>query len=161
MPVVFVGIGSNLGDRNLYIQEALHALNSGSFKILKKSPIYETEPEDCTDQPKFLNMVIGAETSQQPLACLQALQHVENKMGRTRPFKNAARTIDLDILLYNSVVYNTITLVIPHPRLAERSFILLPLSDIAPEFRHPTLKKTIKELLSLVDTSGVRPWSPA
>lgn len=161
MPIVFVGIGSNLGDRNLYIQEALHALNTGSFKILRESPIYETEPEDGSDQPKFLNMVISAQTSLEPLDCLQTLQTVERKLGRNRPFKNAARTIDLDILFYDSLVYAVEILIIPHPRLAQRGFVLVPLSAIAPELRHPILKKTIRELLSFVDTSGVRPWNPA
>lgn len=161
MASVFLGLGSNLAQRENNIAKALSLLKTGPFVISKESPIYETEPSGFKDQPDFLNMVALAETALDPRACLGFVQGIENRLGRTRPFKNAARTIDIDILFYNSLVINSQELTIPHPQLANRGFVLVPLADIAPDFCHPILKKTVKELLTIVDISGVRPWNPA
>jgi 2-amino-4-hydroxy-6-hydroxymethyldihydropteridine diphosphokinase len=161
MPLVFIGIGSNLGDREKNINNSLSLLSGSTFKIMNKSALYETEPEVFNDQPKYLNMAIAAETPFEPPACLQFLHEIESRLGRARPFKNCPRTIDLDILFYDSIVYNSPDLIIPHPALTERAFVLVPLKEIAPDFSHPISKKSIKELVALVDTSGVKSWNPA
>lgn len=143
--IVYLGLGSNLGDRQAYLTRAMEYI-SQRIRIEKSSSIYETEPVDNPNQPLFLNMVCQATTRLAPTQFLILLKGIESKMGRsgTGPIP---RVIDIDILFYGDQVIDTPDLVIPHPRLAERAFVLVPINEIAPEFKHPVLKKTMKELL--------------
>jgi 2-amino-4-hydroxy-6-hydroxymethyldihydropteridine diphosphokinase len=152
---VFIALGSNLGDRSSNLEAALEALPP-SVRILLRSPIYETEPWGRTDQPVFLNQVIQAETDLPPQDLLVYLKRLEEQLGRQPTYQYGPRKIDLDILLYDDLVLETPTLTIPHPRMAERAFVLTPLADLAPDLIHPVLGITISEMLSRVDQSGVR-----
>jgi 2-amino-4-hydroxy-6-hydroxymethyldihydropteridine diphosphokinase len=144
--VVYVGIGANLGDRLATIGEALRLIDAlGDVGAI--SPIYESEPVGYLHQPAFLNGVARLETDLSPDKLLQRLHGIEQRLGRRRTFPNAPRTIDLDILFYGPCIIETPELTVPHPRLQERAFVLLPLSDIAPEFVHPLLGKSVDELL--------------
>jgi 2-amino-4-hydroxy-6-hydroxymethyldihydropteridine diphosphokinase len=131
-------------------------------KIGERSRTYETEPWGIADQPHFLNMVVSGETDLEPLALLRFLKGIERAMGRTRGIRYGPRVIDLDILFYEDRVINNEDLVVPHPRLAERRFVLVPLADIAPSWIHPALGGTIRELLSrLPDDGSVKRYEPA
>lgn len=147
MTKVFLGLGSNLGNREKNIKEARKRLQeSGIARETKVSSIYETEPEGVKEQPFFLNGILEVETSLSPRNLLDALQALERQLGRKKGQKWGARIIDLDILLYGNLVMKEKDLEIPHPLLAERSFVLTPLAEIAPEIVHPILKKTISDL---------------
>lgn len=160
MSVVYIALGSNLGDRAALLAEAIRRM--GAFlRVTALSPIYETDPVDYRDQPRFLNAALAAETDLPPRELLHALQRIEHDLGRERPFPNAPRTIDLDLLFYDGRILDTPELTLPHPRLHERAFVLVPLAAIAPDLAHPRLKRTIRELLdALGETSGVREWRP-
>lgn len=149
---VYLGLGSNLGNREDNLRKAVELI-SERLKIDKASSIYETEPVSEIPQPKYLNMVLKTHTSLSPMGLLITLKAIENKLGRVpdaRP--NAPRIIDIDILLFGDKTVNTdTTLVIPHPRLAERAFALVPLAEIAPDTVHPVLHKTIKDLCDKVE----------
>lgn len=125
----YIGIGTNLGDRNQNIKTAIKKITKFG-KIIKKSSIYETDPIGYKNQGKFLNLVIEIETELNPEKLLKTLQKIEKRMGRTRTFKNGPRIIDLDILLYNDEKIDKPTLKIPHPRMRKRKFVLKPLSEI-------------------------------
>lgn len=129
---IYIGIGTNIGNRQHNLETALNEIAEFST-ITKKSSIYETEPVGFKPQPDFLNMVIEIDTDLTPSQLIIKLQEIEHKMGRVREIKNGPRIIDLDILLYNDLVINHPDLTIPHPRLTERSFVLEPLFEIAPE----------------------------
>jgi 2-amino-4-hydroxy-6-hydroxymethyldihydropteridine diphosphokinase len=148
--VVHIGIGSNIGDRKANCRNAIERLKGRGINIKKISSMYETEPWGIKDQPKFINMAIEAETGLPPERLLESLKLIEKEMGRTEPCptksKWGPRIIDLDILFYGDKVINMERLEIPHPLLHEREFVLVPLSEIAPEKLHPTLKKTVREL---------------
>lgn len=158
MTIVYLGLGSNLGDRSENMRQALGLL--GHFaRLLKVSSIYETEPVGFLDQPKFLNAVCQVETRLRPLQLLVLIKGIEAKMGRRPSFRNAPRPIDIDILLYNNLIVDTPALVIPHPRLVERAFVLVPLAEICPELRHPVEGKRVIDLVGRVGGwEGVRPW---
>ena len=147
MTKVFLGLGSNLGDREKNIKEAVRQLQeSGIAGEMRISSIYETEPEGVKDQPLFLNAILKIETDLSPRDLLGMLQAVERRLGRKKVRKWGPRTIDLDILLYGDLVLREEDLEIPHPLLAKRSFVLDPLAEIAPEIVHPRLKMTISAL---------------
>ncbi len=135
MSIVYIGMGSNLGQREENIQKAISLLEKQN-KILKTSTIIETEPVGGPPQGKFLNAVVKMETSLPPLDLLKVLQNIEQHLGRVRTIPNAARTMDLDILLYDQINMQTDQLTIPHPRMFEREFVLKPLREIAPEIIH-------------------------
>jgi 2-amino-4-hydroxy-6-hydroxymethyldihydropteridine diphosphokinase len=152
---IYLALGTNLGDRLSNLANAIAAMPP-QISPLECSPIYETPPWGYTHQPAFLNQVIKAETDLAPQDLLQTLKNLETRLGREPTFKYGPRVIDLDILFYNQVVLETAELTIPHPRMAERAFVLVPLADLAPNLRHPSLQKTVRELLAAVDSSGVK-----
>jgi len=152
---VYLALGTNLGDRETNLQQAIASL-SPRVRVIRKSSVYATPPWGYTDQPEFLNQVIETDTLLQPLPLLHLLKSIEADMGREETFRNGPRLIDLDILFYGSVVVDGKILRIPHPRLQDRAFVLVPLAEIAPNFVHPVLNKTIQDLLEKVDPEGVR-----
>ncbi len=160
MPTAFLSLGSNLGDRLANLKRAIEKIEEPSqIMVTKVSPVYETEPVGHENQGWFLNLVLQVETSLEPFALLERLSSIEDQMGRKREKRWGSRNIDLDILLYDTRMVNSERLTIPHPRMHERRFVLVPLAQIAPKLRHPRLKKNIEELLVCCrDGSGVRPY---
>ena len=152
--VIYLALGTNLGDRLANLRAALAALEPALGRA-KPSGIYETPPWGYADQPAFLNMVAQVTTRLGPESLLRRLKQVEVGMGREATFRYGPRLIDLDILFYDDLVLDSPPLVIPHPRLHERAFVLVPLMDLAPDFVHPVLHKTIRELASQVDIAGI------
>lgn len=149
MAVSYIGIGSNLGNRQDNIDSAIGTLRARKdISVEKVSRIYETEPEGGPKQGKFLNAVLQIETKLTPLELLNSLKKIESDLGRKpADIKWSARIIDLDILLYDDMVFENKDLIIPHPLMHKRWFVLKPLSDIAKDAVHPVFKKTINELL--------------
>ena len=156
MKTVYLGLGSNLGDRERMLQNALDALASPRLHIRRVSPVYETEPMDVAAQPWFLNAVAEAETDLFPLQLLQRAQRVEAQLGRRRTTPKGPRSIDIDILLFGKFIVQTPVLEIPHPRFRERRFVLAPLAGLAPDLRDPVTGKTIRELLAKVTGQAAR-----
>ncbi len=146
MAIVYVGIGSNLGDRERNCLRAIELMEERSLKVNRRSRMYETEPWGVKDQPRFINMAVSVETALDPRKLLGLLKDVEKLMGREETGRYGPRIIDLDILLYDSLVVKEPGLEIPHPLMHEREFVLVPLADITPDTVHPVLKKTIREL---------------
>jgi 2-amino-4-hydroxy-6-hydroxymethyldihydropteridine diphosphokinase len=162
LPPVFLGLGSNLGDRESAIKGALTRLAARGFRTTLKSSLWLTEPVGGPPQGWFLNAVAGGETPLAPETLLEACLATEREMGRVRAERNGPRTIDVDILFFGDERLAAPGLVIPHPRLHERRFVLEPLAEIAPGFVHPALGLTVCELLARCpDTSVVRPHVPA
>jgi 2-amino-4-hydroxy-6-hydroxymethyldihydropteridine diphosphokinase len=151
---VFIGAGSNLGDRSKALGAAA-ALLKPKARVIKASKVYETPPWGYEDQPVFLNQVLQVETELDPPALLEHLKHIEKKLGRQAAFRYGPREIDMDILFYDGLVYSTDSLQIPHPLASERAFVLVPMLEIAPDFVHPLLGRTIKDLAMNVDSSGI------
>ncbi len=137
MTVVYLSMGSNVGDRRATLAAALGRLEAGGVRIVRRSSIYETEPLGLVEQPWFLNLVIEAETELSPGALLALTHQVESALGRTREVRWGPRTVDIDILLYGTRVISTPDLEIPHPRLPERRFVLQPLVEIRPDLVLP------------------------
>jgi len=157
--VVYIALGSNVGDRAAMLGRAIDAMNSAGMRVLRQSSFYVTEPVDAPGQAWFLNAVVEAETSLLPLQLLHALLRIERELGRRRTTPHGPRTVDLDILFYGSSVIQSRELEVPHPRLPERRFVLVPLVQLAPEFRHPALHKSVAQLLAdTPDRSEVRLW---
>ncbi len=150
MPVAYIALGSNLGDRLAHLRRAVRALRElGEVEAV--SPVYETEPVGYVDQPRFLNTVLRLRTELSPRELLERMQQIERQEGRVRTFPNAPRTLDLDLILYDDVVTETPELTLPHPRFHERAFVLRPLVDIAPDVAHPLLDLTARELLERLE----------
>lgn len=159
MARVFIALGGNQGDRSALLAAALDAL-SEHVGIETRSPIYETAAKYVTDQPDFLNMVIEGDTALTPEGLLDALKEIEGLLGRRADPRYGPRPIDLDILFYDAVRMDTPRLTIPHPRIAERRFVLQPLCDIAANLRHPVTGGTVAEMLAaLPPETDVRPYS--
>jgi 2-amino-4-hydroxy-6-hydroxymethyldihydropteridine diphosphokinase len=150
---VFIGVGSNMGDRQANITSAVKSLSQYG-KIGPVSSLYETEPVGFAEQPDFLNCVISLETGIAAAILLENLKEIEKSVGRKSSFRNAPRPIDLDILFYGKRIFKPALLEsrprleIPHPRLHTRAFVLVPMAEIAPSFIHPVLKKSVQQMLS-------------
>jgi len=152
--IVYLALGSNLDDRLANLKQAIAAL-SPQMEVKAKSRIYETPPWGHTDQPMFLNQALKVKTYVEAEPLLKHLKRLEIALGRKATFQYGPRLIDIDILFYDDLVLDTPSLVIPHPQLHERGFVLMPLNDIAPDLMHPTLKQTVGEMLSLCNVSGI------
>ena len=157
MTTAYIALGTNVGDREHNLREALRLLAEAGIHILKISSIYETEPVDYLAQAWFLNAVLEAQTELPAPDLLHKLRAIESAMGSKKPFAKGPRLIDLDILLYGNDAIATPELQVPHPRMLERSFVLAPLAEIAPNLRHPSWPATAQQLLAtLKDPSVVR-----
>ena len=153
----YVGLGSNLGDRAAYLLLGLSALSRlPETRLLRLSPVYETDPVG-PPQPPYLNMVAELETELSPKGLLAEMLRIEKALGRERRERWGPRTLDLDLLLYGDLVLEEAGLSVPHPRLHERAFVLVPLLDLLPEGRHPLWGQSFAELLASLDASSVRP----
>jgi 2-amino-4-hydroxy-6-hydroxymethyldihydropteridine diphosphokinase len=156
LKTVYLGLGSNEGHREVSLREALERLEARGVRAVRRSSVYETEPQDIRDQPWFLNAVVEVETELFPLQLLACAQNIEREMGRRRVTPKGPRNIDIDILFYGRSVIATADLEVPHPRIAERRFVLEPFAEIAPEFRHPVIGKTAREMLAALAPQGIR-----
>lgn len=161
MHIVYLSLGSNVGDRDANLRAAIAALGPAGVHVTHVSSIYETEPVDFLDQPWFLNCVLEAKTDMEPQALLRAVRAIESQLGNKKVFAKGPREIDVDILLYGSETVDVPELQIPHPRLHLRRFVLTPLAEIAPSLKHPAWTATAAQLLAQSsDQSVVRPFSP-
>lgn len=152
--IVYLALGSNLGDRRENLRQAVASL-SPQMVVKAKSHLYETPPWGYEDQPSFLNQAVKAETYVEAEPLLKHIKRLEVALGRKASFPNGPRLIDIDLLFYDDLVLDTPVLTLPHPRLHERGFVLLPMMDIAPEFVHPVLKRTVREMAASCDLAGI------
>jgi 2-amino-4-hydroxy-6-hydroxymethyldihydropteridine diphosphokinase len=157
MTLVFLSLGSNIGDRAAHLNAAIAALADAGVRILKVSAFYETEPVDYLQQEWFLNCVVGGETELPAGVLLAKLHEIEARMGSKKVIAKGPRILDIDILLYGDETIATPELQVPHPRMIQRRFVLVPLAEIAPELRHPSWPGSVKDLLAATtDHSEVR-----
>jgi 2-amino-4-hydroxy-6-hydroxymethyldihydropteridine diphosphokinase len=157
MITVYIALGTNVGEREANLLQALQLLPESGVQIRRVSSIYETEPVDYLDQEWFLNAVLEAQTELDALDLLSALRVIEARMGSNKAFAKGPRKIDLDILLYGNQTIDTPELQVPHPRMLERKFVLIPLAEIAPNLRHPSWKSGVAQLLAGIrDPSAVK-----
>ena len=160
--LVYLSLGSNIGDRAENLNAAIAALAGAGIRVRRVSSFYETEPVDYLEQAWFLNCVLEGETEFQPGELLRALREIESRMGSKKLIAKGPRLIDIDILLYGKHVIDTAELQVPHPRMALRRFVLVPLAEIAPGVRHPAWTGTVEELLrGTHDRSEVRRIEPS
>lgn len=144
---VYLALGSNLGDREGYLRSAIEGLSSRGIRIVQSASVYSTEPREVLDQPWFLNTVLEADTTLSPEELLNACLAVEQENHRERDVPKGPRTLDIDIIFYGNETIQKPNLTIPHPRFADRRFVLEPLAEIAPRFIDPASRKTVRELL--------------
>ncbi len=152
--IAYLSLGSNVGNREAHLCEAQDRLDMIG-RVVKASSFYETEPVDFTQQPWFLNRAVALETKDTPRQLMAAILSIEEEMGRRRVQKKGPRSIDIDIVLFDDTIMKSNDLIIPHPAMHERRFVLEPLAEIAPEVLHPVLKKTIRELLDALPDGQV------
>lgn len=156
MNIAYLSIGSNIGDRLTRLMDAVHALHIiDGTSVIKAASVYETEPVGYTEQANFLNIVIQIETTLEALELLAVCQGIETQLGRVRDIRWGPRTVDIDILLFNQENIETETLTVPHPRMHERAFVLIPLLEIAPLIAHPVTKKRYSEMDAVKDEGVV------
>jgi len=154
---VYLSLGSNLGDRAAHIEQALERLGEENVRIVRRSSFYQTEPVEFLAQGWFLNIVAEVQTELMPRQLLRLIRQIERELGRKRIVRAGPRTIDIDILLFGANIVRAAELEIPHPRMTERRFVLVPIAEIAPALRHPVLRLTMVELLAATrDRSQVR-----
>jgi 2-amino-4-hydroxy-6-hydroxymethyldihydropteridine diphosphokinase len=154
--VIYLSLGYTLGDREANRRAAAERLTPR-----RASPIYETSPVDSLDQPFFLNQVVETESDLTPLQYLSRTQEIERELGRVRSTPKGPRTIDIDILIFDARLIQTARLEVPHPRLHERRFVLVPLADLEPDLCHPVTRRTVKEMLgALPEGDLVQRWKP-
>jgi 2-amino-4-hydroxy-6-hydroxymethyldihydropteridine diphosphokinase len=156
LKTAYLSLGSNVGNRERMLGEALRLLEAPNLHVARVSLVYETEPQDFKNQPWFLNLVAEVQTALFPMQLLTRVRKIERGLGRKRTVNKGPRTIDIDILLYGESVIDSKTLVVPHPRMTERRFVLQPLADLAPDLRHPVLRRSVRELLAGVSGQAVR-----
>ncbi|MCM3745630.1 2-amino-4-hydroxy-6-hydroxymethyldihydropteridine diphosphokinase [Sporosarcina luteola] len=157
MNTAYLSIGSNIGDRLHHLKEAVRALHSHEeIEVMKVSSIYETVPVGFTEQADFLNMAVSVATSLDPFQLLAACQQIESGLGRVREIRWGPRTVDLDILLYNNDNIEAENLIVPHPRMGERAFVLVPLLEIAPSIGHPVTETPFA--VEALEDDGVLLW---
>jgi len=156
LKTVYIGLGSNLGDRADNLRKARERIELSGVRVRRGSSLYETEPREMLDQPWFLNQVIETETTLFPRQLLARLLMIERELGRMRFTPKGPRTIDLDILLFGNAVIHAAGLEIPHPRLSERRFVLEPLAELVPDLRPPRGRRTVREMLAEVMDQPVR-----
>jgi 2-amino-4-hydroxy-6-hydroxymethyldihydropteridine diphosphokinase len=145
---VFISLGSNIGDRAENLKKAIHSIELKMGAIVRQSSVYETKPWGYSNQPDFFNQVILIHSDKSPEDCLRSLSSIEDEMGRKRMEKWGKRLIDLDLLYVNDAIIHSEKLTLPHPGIAQRRFVLVPLVEIAPDFIHPQLKKHQRQLLA-------------
>ena len=160
---VYLSLGSNLGDRATTLREALFRLEAAEIRIISRSSLYETAPEDLVEQPWFLNLAVACRTTLDPRTLLASTQQIERELGRDREqsIPKGPRTLDIDILLYDDLVQSDDWLTIPHPRMLRRRFVLEPLCEIAPHLRHPLTGELLAAALENVGSQVVHKISPA
>jgi 2-amino-4-hydroxy-6-hydroxymethyldihydropteridine diphosphokinase len=158
LKTVYLGLGSNLGDRAATLAAAVQKLDSPELSLIRASGLYETEPMGLKEQPWFLNQVAEFQTTLFPRQLLQRTKKVENELGRMRGVRNGPRTLDIDILLYGSAIVRSDELEIPHPRFRERRFVLAPLAELNPDLRDPVSGQQVKALLTSLSGQTVRRW---
>lgn len=156
MTIVYLGLGSNLGDREGWIRQAVDRLAGSGIEVQRLSSIYETEPQGLADQAWFLNAVAETRTELKPLELLARTQAVEHALERRRTVVNGPRTIDIDILIYGDLVMDTPELTIPHPRYRDRRFVLAPLADLAPDLCDSVTGQTVAQMLAGLQGQVVR-----
>ena len=155
MSLVYIALGSNLGDRAANLAKAREMLGK-DIRVLKCSSIYQTTPWGYSEQEDFYNQVLEGETGLPPMRLLRQLKGIEKRIGRKKTFRNGPRVIDLDIIFYDDLIMDSRRLIIPHPGMHERAFVLVPMAEINPGLIHPVLGRSIAELLAMVDQTGVR-----
>lgn len=153
--IVYLALGSNLGNREENLKQAIASLPP-QMDVKAKSHVYETPPWGYEDQPRFLNQVVKAQTYLQPDLLIKHIKRLEVALGRKATFRNGPREIDIDILMYDDLVLNTPILILPHPHMHERGFVLLPLMDIAPDLVHPLTGKSVREMLISCNLGGIK-----
>jgi 2-amino-4-hydroxy-6-hydroxymethyldihydropteridine diphosphokinase len=157
MEKIFLSMGSNLGDRAANLRAAIRSLKLARINVLNISSFYETEPVGYLDQPWFLNCVVEGETNRQPQELLESFRAMEMAFHSRKEFVNGPRILDIDILLFGDQSFDTPDLKIPHPRMLDRKFVLVPLAEIAPDQKHPAWAANVSEFLAKsTDTSEVR-----
>jgi 2-amino-4-hydroxy-6-hydroxymethyldihydropteridine diphosphokinase len=157
MQIIYLSLGSNIGDREANLRAAIATLEEAGVRVLRMSSLYETEPVGFLEQPWFLNCVVEGETEFKPLALLRALREIEVKVGSKKLVAKGPRLLDMDILLYGEETIDTPGLQVPHPRMNRRRFVLEPLAEIAPDLQHPSWSGTVADLLARTpDRSAVK-----
>lgn len=160
MKLAYLGFGSNMGDRELLLRQAIEKLRAPDLRLLRTSGVYETEPIGLREQAWFLNLVAEYETTLFPRQLLHRAQNTERELGRKRVVVNGPRTVDIDILLYGNTIMHSDELTIPHPRYRERRFVLAPLAELNPKLRDPASGRSVAEMLEAVEGQAVRKRGP-